>query len=75
MGAQSAAISYEAKFIPWGRRVLRWLARLRAVAAQPFVLSAQLIGRARASQHADPPPDLTGADPARPPTADVLPEG
>ena len=46
VGTQTAAISYEARYTPWSRRVLRWMVRLRTLAAQPFVLSGQLIGRA-----------------------------
>jgi hypothetical protein len=56
VGAATAAISYETRYTPWSRRVLRWMARLRTWAAQPFVLSGQLIGRALTNLR-DAPPD------------------
>jgi hypothetical protein len=49
VGPETAALSYGSQQMGWGRRVVRWLQRLNTIAAQPFVLSAQLIARARAS--------------------------
>ena len=45
----TAALSYGSRHMTWGRRVLHWLGRLHTIAAQPFVLSAQLVARARAA--------------------------
>jgi hypothetical protein len=75
VGAESAAISYETNYTPWSRRVVRWLDRMRTLAAQPFVLSGQLIARALASQRdgAAAAPAQTEATPERSP--DALPEG
>jgi hypothetical protein len=72
VGAETAAISYDARYTPWSRRVLRWMTRMRTLAAQPFVLSGHLIGQGVASLRESPAPDLIGADPAREPSADIL---
>lgn len=46
MGAQTAALSYDAQYAKWTRRVLRSLRRFNEAAARPFVISARMIARA-----------------------------
>lgn len=46
VGAQTAALSYDAKYASWTRRVLRTLTRLQKAATKPMVLTARNIGRA-----------------------------
>jgi hypothetical protein len=58
VGPQTAAISYGAQHMSWGRRVVHLMARLKTIAAHRFVLSGRLVARALASLRpgdGDPP--------------------
>ena len=52
--AQTAALSYDAKYASWTRKVVRSLRRLQEAATAPLVMSAQNIARAlKASRRQD----------------------
>lgn len=54
IGPQTAALSYDAKYASWTRKVVRSLRRLQEAATAPLVMSAQNIARAlKASRRQD----------------------
>lgn len=53
-GLQTAALSYDAQFATWTRKVVRFLRRLQEATTRPLVISTQKIARAvKASMSAD----------------------
>jgi hypothetical protein len=46
VGLETAALSYDAKYATWTRRVLRSLRRFNEAAARPFVVTGRMIRRA-----------------------------
>ena len=50
-GLQTAALSYDERFMHWTRRVVRFMRRLQNATTRPLVLSAQRIARAVSASH------------------------
>ncbi len=55
VGPQTAALSYDAKYASWTRRVLRSLRRLREATTKPLALTARNIGRALSASDENAP--------------------
>lgn len=68
VGPQTAALSYDAKYASWTRRVLRSLRRLHEAATKPLVLTARNIGRALSASDENAPETVILDDDALAPT-------
>lgn len=69
MGPQTAALSYDAQFGSWTRKVVRFLRRLQDRTTRPLVISARKIGRALKASGPliDQPDGLVGVPPEQEP--------